>query len=557
MYSFDTVFLVIIANGLIIIKMRFLDSQTRFFILCAFLSMVLTGCLVGPDFHSPKPPMVESYTAHPIPITTTDIPLMGSAGKAQYFAAGRDIPAEWWYLFQSPELNALIDSGLAHSPNLVAAIAALREAEENLNAQVGTSLFPAVNGVLSHERQRQPGSIFGGQNIPAATFSLYTPELNVSYTLDVFGKARRQIEALCAQVDYQRFQLEAAYLTITSNIVVTAINIASLQAQIKATHELIQMQQETLDIVEQQFNLGGASQGDVLIQQTQLEQIRATLPPLLQNLARNQHALSALIGEFPSENDLPKFDLNKFSLPNELPISLPSLLVRQRPDIRAAEALMHAASAQVGVATANLFPQIDLTGSYGWEAPSISTLFDHTFSAWDILAKLTQPIFNGGALHAKRRAAIAAYKQAAEQYQQAVLQGFQNVADSLRALENDARTLQAQRLAEISAQHSMVLIEGQFHLGGVSFLSLLTAERQYQQAYINRIEAEAARFTDTAALFQALGGGWWNREALPLAAENINLPGTVPKCCAKHLTGLALDWDEALGLKKFGGVPYT
>lgn len=486
-------------------------SKLVWIVFLTSLSSVLTGCLVGPNFHSVPAPNVNSYTESPDPKKTVSIGGI-KAGKAQYFAAGKDIPAEWWWLFHSTELNDLIRTGLINSPNLAAAVAAIQQAQENANAQVGTSLFPAVNLQINAERQRLTVQEFGFSNAQGTTFNLYTPQVTVSYTLDIFGGARRQIEALCAQVDYQKYQLEAAYLTLTSNIVIRAVNIASYRAQIQATHDLITIQERLLQIVSQQFQIGGASRADILSQQSQLAQTRATLPPLMQNLSASEHALSVLVGAFPSENHLPLFDLNKLTLPTELPVSLPSLLVRQRPDIRASEALLHAASAQIGVATANLLPQITISGAYGWTATTLGDLFSPTSKIWNITGELLQPIFNGGALHAKRRAAIAAFKQAAAQYHQTVLQAFQNVADTLRALENDAQTLKAQEQAEIAARESLDLTEKQFRIGGVNYLSLLNAERQYQQAHISRIQAQAARYQDTAALFQALGGGWWNRD---------------------------------------------
>jgi NodT family efflux transporter outer membrane factor (OMF) lipoprotein len=316
---------------------------------------------------------------------------------------------------------------------------------------------------------------------------------------------------LGAQVDYQHFELEAAYLTLSSNIVTTAINVASWQAQVKATHELIAAQEKILQIVQGQFHRGGASGVDVYTQETQLAQTRATLPPLEQQVAQGQHLLAVLLGSLPSESALPTFDLNTLVLPTVLPLSLPSALAHQRPDIRAAEALLHAACAQIGVATANLYPQITLNGSYGWAQDSPANLFTHNNVVWTIGTQIMQPLYNGGSLRAKRRAAVAGFEQAAAQYRQTVLQSFQNVADTLRAIENDAKAFHAQQQAEKAAKATFLLTAKQFRLGGVSYLSLLNAEKQYQQSNLGRIQAQAARYNDTVALFQALGGGWWNR----------------------------------------------
>lgn len=488
--------------------MRHLSLQL--FVVITLLSTALTGCMVGPNFHSPASPETNSYTEPPKPVKTVSAPIKGSSGRAQHFVAYADIPGQWWTLFHSPELNQLIHIGLANSPNLAAAEAALRQAQETLKAQIGESLYPAVNALLSAERQ-QTSSASLGTTGPPTIFSLFNASVSVSYTLDVFGGARREIEALAAQVDYQAFQLTAAYLTLTSNIAATAILAASIQAQIQATHELIRAQEGQLVIVQKQFRLGGVPGTNVLSQQTLVAQTRATLPPLLQSLAQARHSLAVLVGTLPSESQLPEIKLSKLVLPASLPISVPSLLARQRPDIRASEALLHAASAQIGVATANLYPEITLNGSYGWQGNNLNNLFSPNNLIWSYGGQLLQPLFAGGSLRAKRRAAIDAFEQTAAQYRQTVLQAFQNVADSLRALQNDALSLQAQSQAEIAARNTLMVTSQQFTLGGVSYLSLLNAQRQYQQIRISRIQAQASRFSDTVALFQALGGGWWNQ----------------------------------------------
>ncbi len=464
--------------------------------------------MVGPDFHTPCAPHVTAYTSYPLPKKTVSTPADGKLGVAQHFVKGRDIPAQWWSVFHSAQLNNLIRIGLANSPNIAAARSAIRQAEETVNAQIGTAFLPQVTGQISGQRQRSFTPLIG----PASIVNVYNPTVNVTYSPDLFGGARRELESLRAQVDYSDFQLEAAFLTLTSNIVITAVNIASLRGQIQATQEIIKLQENQLKIVKRQFNLGAVSGADVLIQQTQVAQTIATLPPLQQSLEQSMNALSVLIGEFPSESCLPDFNLKKLTLPAVLPVSLPSSLVRQRPDIRASEALLQAASGQIGVATANLYPQINLSGSYGWGAVTPSGLFAYQNVVWNYMGQILQPIFTGGALRAKKRGAVAAFEQAVAQYKQTVLQAFQNVADTLGALKNDAKLLRIQKEAEDTARQSLVLSESQFNLGGTSYLVLLVAQRQYQQTKINRIQAEAARFIDTATLFRALGGGWWNRE---------------------------------------------
>ncbi|MBP9691772.1 MAG: efflux transporter outer membrane subunit [Alphaproteobacteria bacterium] len=473
---------------------------------------VLVGCAVGPDFKSPQAPQTDSYTESELPPDTVEAKTLG--GDAQHFIKEKDIPGCWWTLFHSEPLNELIEKALKNNATLQAANAAFRQAEANLQISL-SALYPFINVQIQPERQRFNPAIFDVQSAPV-TFNLYNATANVSYTLDFFGAIRRQIEMSEAQLESQGFQTEATYLTLTTNIVTSAITEASLRGQIQATEELIKAQEKILAITKKKFDLGGVSRLDVLAQETQLAQTRSSLPPLQNNLARIRNALAVLIGVLPSESEIPAFNLEDFHLPTELPVSLPSRLVQQRPDIRAAEALLHAATAQVGVATANLLPQITLTGVYGWTSDQLQTLFMHRSNIWDILANILQPVFQGGALLAKRRGTLAALEQAAAQYQQTVLLAFQNVADTLKALELDAQQLKSQTEASNAAFNTLKLSESQYKLGAVSYLYLLDAERQYQQTRIGRIQAQAARYADTAALFQALGGGWWNRQTSPL-----------------------------------------
>ncbi len=471
-------------------------------------AVTLVGCAVGPDFHRPDSPNTTSYTSMPLPEKTAAAP--GTGGEAQSFVSGQDIPAQWWTLFHSESLDQLIRRALENSPTLAAAQATLRQAHENWRAQVG-ALFPKVDANALATREKISGASIG-QAGTHFIFTLFNASVNVSYALDLFGGTRRELEALQSQVDYQRFQLEGAYLSLTSNIVSTAVQESSLRAQIRATQEILAAQEKQLALVELQFMLGAVARSDVLAQRTQLAQTQATLPSLKKQLAQTRNQLAVLAGSFPSVGAaLPEFTLDEFQLPQALPVSLPSSLVRNRPDIRASEALLHAASAQIGVATANLYPQISLTGRYGSESAELHDLFSSGTNIWGLAASLLQPIFRGGELTAKRRAAIAAYDQAAAQYQETVLQAFQNVADVLHELDEDANTLKAQANAEMAARDALDLTEKQFRFGAVSYLSLLNAERQHQQARINLIQAQAARFADTVALFQALGGGWWNR----------------------------------------------
>jgi NodT family efflux transporter outer membrane factor (OMF) lipoprotein len=474
----------------------------------------LAACAVGPDFKPPAAPVVADashpYTPAPLPAQTASAP--GTGGATQRFVTGQDIPALWWQLFHSEALDELIRAALGQSPTLASAQAALRQAQENYEADAGRKLVPAVSGQLGATRERESqaaSSIPGG-----VVFNLYNASVNVSYTIDAFGATRRELEGLQAAIDYQRCQVEAAYLSLTANVVTTAIQEASLRAQLQATRDVVDAEEKSLSLVETQARLGAVARSTVLAQRTTLAQTRATLPALEKALAQTRHQLAVYLGRSPGDGGLPEFTLESLRLPEQLPVTLPSELVRQRPDIRASEALLHQASAQVGVATANLYPQITLSGSAGVQSLTIDKLFSSSSVAWSVGAGLLQPIFNGGALQANKRAAVAAFDQARAQYQQTVLSAFLNVANTLRALDSDADALRAQAEAEALAAEQLALVTRQYQLGAVSYLVLLDAQRTYQQTRVALVQAQALRYADTAALFQALGGAWWNRAGL-------------------------------------------
>jgi len=458
----------------------------------------------------------------------------GIGGAAQRFLSGGEIPARWWELFRSEALDRWIRVALADSPTLGAAEATLRRAQEIRRARSG-ELLPSVDGNVSASRQQFSGGSFGEPNLQINPFTLYNASVNVSYTLDLFGRTRRDLEALQAQVDYQGFQLEGAYLTLASNIVTAALQEASLRGQLQATRGILATQEEQLGLIEKQFELGGIARTDVLAQRASLAQSRATLPPLEKRLSQTRHLLAILAGRFPGDAaDLPEFHLEDFRLPEELPVSLPSSLVRQRPDIRSAEELLHAASARVGVATADLYPQITLSARYGTEAVQVGDLFRPGTAVWGIGAGLLQPIFHGGALEATRRAEVAGFDQAAAQYRGTVLAAFRDVADVLRALEYDAMTVKAQGEAEAAARDTLDIAKKQVRYGATNYLSLLDAQRQYNLARILLVQAQAGRFADTAALFQALGGGWWNREPEPGMTKTDWKPENPPTGAARR-----------------------
>ena len=472
----------------------------------SLLLIALAGCTVGPDFVRPELAVDADYAKQAF--TTTAQADIAAGGAAQRLISGMDIPGQWWTLFRSLELNALVEEALRANPNVSAAQAALRQANERVYADQA-SLFPSVGANLSKTREKVTGASTGAASAPILTLS--SASLNVSYAPDVFGGTRRQIESSTAQAQYQRFALEATYLTLTANVVNTAVNLASLRDQIAATGQIIQLQSDQLDLLQAQRRLGAIADTDVLTQQTALAQTRATLAPLQKRLAQTRNQLMAYLGRFPNQDKGERFNLASLHLPQELPLSLPSALVGQRPDVRSAEAQLHEASANIGVAVANQLPQFSITGSLGSTVASGSKLFSAGSGVWSLAGAIAQPLFDAGALEHRKRAAVAAYDQSAAQYRGTVIAAFQDVANALRALEADAEALKQQVAAEQSAQASLALVQAQYRLGAVAYINLLTAQQTYQNTVLTRVQAQAVRYSDSAALFQALGGGWWNR----------------------------------------------
>ena len=472
----------------------------------SLLLIALAGCTVGPDFVRPELAADADYAQQAF--TRTVQADIAAGGAAQRLIAGMDIPGQWWTLFRSPELNALVEEALRANPDVSAAQAALRQANELVYADQA-SLFPSVGANLSKTREKVSGASTGAASAPILTLS--SASLNVSYAPDVFGGTRRQIESSTAQAQYQRFALEATYLTLSTNVVNTAVNLASLRDQIAATGQIIQLQSDQLDLLQAQRRLGAIADTDVLTQQTALAQTRATLAPLQKQLAQTRNQLMAYLGRFPNQDKGERFNLASLHLPQELPVSLPSALVSQRPDVRAAEAQLHEASANIGVAVANQLPQFSITGSLGSTVASGSKLFSAGSGVWSLAGAIAQPLFDAGALEHRKRAAVAAYDQSAAQYRGTVITAFQDVANVLRALEADAEALKQQVAAERSAQASLALVQAQYRLGAVAYINLLTAQQTYQNTVLTRVQAQAVRYSDSAALFQALGGGWWNR----------------------------------------------
>src|SRR5271170_4417807 len=489
-------------------------SRQIFSACIAVLCASLAACAVGPDFKRPPAPTATGYGS-----ASTDGPAATSAAPApdndQHFVGGLDIPSQWWTLFQSAKLNRLVEQALKANPDVGAAQAALRQSHELYSAQ-RPSFFPTVQGSFGGERSQFPTNTLTSPTVaPNSTYTLYTAQLTLSYAPDIFGLTRRQVEIAKAQYDSSRFQLEATYLTLSSNVVVTAVQEASLRGQIDATQRLLELQHQLTEIVQRQRSLGTASDLDVFAQQSAEAQTRQTLPPLQKQLGQSRDALTALLGRLPSDEPEETFRFDDLTLPKELPVTLPSKLIEQRPDVRLAEENMHAASAAAGVALANMLPQFAINADLGSSALKLGQLFTPYTGFWDLGASLTQTLFDAGALLHKRRAADAALDQAAAQYRAAVILACQNVADTLRALRADADALRASADAESAAKKTFDLARRQVSLGTISRVELLSAEQSYRQAELALVQAQANRYADTAGLFQSLGGGWWNRIGEP------------------------------------------
>jgi NodT family efflux transporter outer membrane factor (OMF) lipoprotein len=493
---------------------------------------LVAGCAVGPNFSRPEAPSNAGYAPTPLPQTSAAAQIHG--GEAQHLVAGRDIPFEWWELFQSPALNSLIERAFKANSSIATAQAALAQAHELTKAQQGF-YYPSVGATYQAERHKIAGNLTNDQapgvqgngdnllaplqdpNNPPYTAPLYynfqTAELTVGFVPDVFGGNRRQVESLAAQAEAQRFALEATYITLASNVVAAAIQEASVRAQIRATQQIIDVYRKSLQVLRDQFRLGFAMRIDVAAQETALAQAKAALPPLQKQFELTRDLIRALVGNLPNEDVAETFELDSLRLPLEVPLSLPARIIEQRPDVRAAEAQLHSANAEVGVAVAAMLPAFPITGSYGGNADQFAWMFRSGGPFWNLVADISQPLFQGGTLLHRKRAAAEGLKQAAAEYQSAVISAYENVADSLHASLSDADALAANVEAENAANVTYDLTRRQMEVGYVNYLALLSAQSAYNQAVLNRVQAQAARYIDTVALFQALGGGWWNRTA--------------------------------------------
>ena len=489
---------------------------------CLLAAGLVASCAVGPDFSRPVAPTASRYTEDALPGATAAAEA-GSSGVTQSFSPGADVAGAWWSLFRSPALTALVVEALQRNPTLEAQAAALRQAQETTLAQQG-GLLPSVSAQVNRTRQEISPALAGvspGGPISSTTFSVYDAQVNVSYTFDVWGQVRRSIEADRARAEQQRFTLEGAANVLTANVVTTALTEASLAAQITAEQALVGAEEQLLRTVRSQFQLGAATGADVATQEAQLANTQALVVPLQTERVQARDQLAAYLGRLPAQAGMPAVVLADLTLPATLPVSLPSHLVDQRPDIRSAEAQLHQASATIGVAIANRLPQFTLSAYLGQAPARLGDFFTPGNGIFSVLTQALAPVFQGGTLLHQQRAAVAAAQGAAASYRAAVINAFQNVADVLTALQGDARALAANQHAEQAAARSLSLARLQFGAGGVAYLSVLTAQTQYQNAVLGLIRAQAARYTDTVALFAALGGGWWNRQDLPPPPENL------------------------------------
>jgi NodT family efflux transporter outer membrane factor (OMF) lipoprotein len=475
------------------------------------------GCVVGPNFQKPPAPVVSGYTPDPLPAATVSSPTPG--GEAQRFVADQDVPGQWWALFGSPTLNALMDEALKNNPDVAAQQAALRAATETWRAQKA-SMWPTASASYNLLDQQVSRTLSPPLNSNDYVYALHTPQLSLSYTPDVFGELKRQAEGVEAQAEAQRFTTEATYLTLTSNLVAAVIQEASLRDQIDAAQGSIDSDTAILKLMRRQQALGEISTADVAAQEATLAQAAQTLPPLQKALGQQRDLVADLTGRFPSQSPADGVTLASLRLPPDLPTSLPSKLVEQRPDVRAAEANLHAASAGVGVAIAARLPSFTLAATAGAEALTFNSLFSPQAEFWTLGANVAQPIFDAGALRHKQRAAEASFDQSKAQYRSTVLSAFQNVADTLQALDQDARTLKAAAETRAATIHSLDLARRQLAAGQIGAIPVLNAEQADQTAAGALAQARAARLADTAALFQALGGGWWNRRDILETTEH-------------------------------------
>lgn len=467
------------------------------------LAASLAGCAAGPDFERPAPPAVGNYSPHATNEVVTSAPSI--VDSAQRVVPGLQVETEWWRGFRSPRLDAFIAEALKQSPTLAAAEATLRQAQEYQKARAGSTQLPQAEiGATAQRQQFNPGAL--GQVSDPREFSLYNTGVTVGYSLDPAGGNRRAIEALSARADTKQFELQAARLTLAGNIATTAFARARIAAQLEISISQLDNLEEQRRIARERVRLGNASADEVLALDAQTEQMRAEIPALRQGLAETEHLLATLAGRAPGQGDVPDFALSEFTLPQELPLVVPSQLVRQRPDILAAEAMVHAANADYGVAVAQMYPQLNLSATLGSQALTTDALFGGPSIVWSIIGQITQTLFNPGLTHEKR-AALAAFDGATANYKVVVLNGLRDVADVLVAVDSNAHALEAQVNAADAAQEALATMQRRYKLGAASYIQVLIAAQQAQRANLAVIAARSDRLANSVAFYVAMGGG--------------------------------------------------
>jgi len=459
--------------------------KTKF---AAVLSVsLLTACTVGPDYTRPADPVSTHY----------DREAEGLSG-GQHIALGARIGGEWWSAFRSPKLTLAMNQAIDGNFDLKIADARIQQASEAVRA-AGGALSPQVDfgAQLGRARTNVP---------PPATSSFYGVGPVVSFDLDIFGGTKRLIERQGALADAEKHRFDAAYLTLTGEVASQALLLASARAQIEAVQTLLADDQRNLDLLRLAHSHGDVAQPEIALAETQLAQDQTLLPPLMQQRDAARHALSVLAGQGPADGTVPDFDLADFTLPPDLPVSLPSDLAHDRPDILEAEAELHAASAAVGMATADLYPHLVLSGSVTQAGMDPASLFQSSTTLWSVAAGLTGPIFHGGTLEADRKGAMDGYKASLAVYQRTVITSLGQVADVLQAINHDADEFSAQERALGAAGVSLRLNRAGFQTGETGVLQVLDAERAYERALLGQIRVKTARYLDTVQLFIALGG---------------------------------------------------
>jgi NodT family efflux transporter outer membrane factor (OMF) lipoprotein len=485
------------------------------------LCLLLASCAVGPDFQRPAAPEVADYTSGNLPASTVD-----ADGQPQNFVRDAGLPSDWWRMFGSPEIDEMVNRSMLGNPTVAAAEASLRQSQDNLRAGYGV-FFPQIDLGASGARQLSAPAL-QGSSIPGSIFNIVTLTGSITYALDLFGGQRRAVEGLRARRDYARYETSAARLALQANVVETAIARAAYASQIESTEHMLQLEDMQLRQVQAQVDSGVLGYASVLAVRSQMSQTEAQLAQLHLKFDQAGHLLVNLQGEFPARLALPDIDFECIALPRDLPVSLPSDLVRRRPDILASEAAMHSASADIGVAAAAMFPSISLTGNAGAAGTSLHDLPGDNGKFWSAGAGISVPVFRGGSLWFGRKAAIDAYEGAAANYRQTVLGAFTDVANALKALEHDAETVKAQGILRDNAQETVDLLFANYNAGLVPYMDILTAEIQLEQANIAYVSAAAQRHQDTVALFSALGGGWWAKPDSATDASALQVSRSAP-----------------------------